>query len=101
MSKILALVLVLAISVNAAVIPFDKSAVEQIFQNKKAAVFLFTNGNEQSQTAQEAFTAFSETNPEGVILTQSDKNDGHGFFDRLAEYLGVNTNNVPAVLYFG
>lgn len=31
----------------------------------------------------------------------SDKNDGHGLFDRLAEYLGVNTNTVPSVLYLG
>lgn len=45
--------------------------------------------------------AFDATNPEGVLLTLSDKNDGHGLFDRLAEYLGVDVNNVPAVLYLG
>lgn len=36
-----------------------------------------------------------------MILALSDKNDGHGLFDRLAEYLGVDVSNVPAVLYLG
>lgn len=64
-------------------------------------MFLFTNGNDQSKSAQEALEAVDATNPEGVVLTLSDKNDGHGLFDRLAEYLGVNTENVPAVLFLG
>lgn len=101
MSKTLILALILVLYVNAEILPFDNSAVEKIFQNKKPALFLFTNGNEESQAAQEAFRAFDETNPEGAILTISDKNDGHGLFDRLAEYLGVNTNNVPAILFLG
>lgn len=36
-----------------------------------------------------------------MLLTLSDKEDGHGLFDRLAEYLGVNLDKVPTVLYFG
>lgn len=58
MTKTLILSLILVFYINAAVIPFDNNAVEKIFQNKKAALFLFTNGNEESQAAQEAFTAF-------------------------------------------
>ena len=101
MNKIIILALIAVLYVNAEVLPFDNSAVEKIFQNKKAALFLFANDNEQSEIAKAALTSFDETNPEGVLLTLSDKNDGHGLFDRLAEYLGVNTENVPAVLYFG
>ena len=52
MSKILLISFILTLYVNSAVIPFDKNAVEQIFQNKKSALFLFTNGNEASLTAQ-------------------------------------------------
>jgi hypothetical protein len=29
----------------------------------------------------------------------SSKNDGHGLFERLAEYLGVNIADPPKVLY--
>lgn len=90
MGKIL-LLIVVAVTINAAVLPFDKEAVERIFQSKQPALFLFTNDNEASQSAQKAFSDYETTNPEGFILTQTDKNDGHGFFDRLAEYLGVNT----------
>lgn len=46
MNKILILTLILAVYVNSTVIPFDNSAVEQIFQNKKAALFLFTTNND-------------------------------------------------------
>lgn len=101
MTKSIILAICLVAAINAAVLPFDNSAVEKIFQNKKAALFLFTNDNTESQAAQEAFNGLDATNPEDVILTLSDKNDGHGLFDRLAEYLGVKTNNVPAVLYLG
>lgn len=101
MIKTLLLLALMTLYINSAILPFDKSAIEQIFQNKNPALFLFTNGNDQSSSAQYAFNAFAETNPEGLILTQSDKNDGHGFFDRLAEYLGVNPADVPTVLYLG
>ena len=52
MNKILILIIILALYVNAKVIPFDNSAVEQIFQNKKAALFLFTTNDDQSRAAQ-------------------------------------------------
>lgn len=34
-------------------------------------------------------------------MAHSDKNDGHGLFDRLSEYLGVKADAAPVVLYFG
>lgn len=48
MSKIIILALLAILYVNAEVVPFDNSAVEKIFQNKQAALFLFSNDNEQS-----------------------------------------------------
>lgn len=51
MNKILILSLILALYVNAEILPFDNNAVEKIFQNKNPALFLFTNGNDQSNQA--------------------------------------------------
>jgi hypothetical protein len=34
-------------------------------------------------------------------LSVSTRNDGNGLFERLAEYLGVNINATPQVLYLG
>lgn len=45
MSKTLFLALVFVVYVNAAILPFDNTAVEKIFQNKSPALFLFTNDN--------------------------------------------------------
>ena len=89
MKLILSLALLLVI-LNAEVIPFDNSAIDKIFQQKKSAVFLFLGDETAEAAALDAFKAFDETTPE-VILALSTKNDGHGLFDRLAEYLGVNT----------
>jgi len=47
----------------------------------------------------EAFKTYDSTNPE-IILSVSSKEDGHGLFDRLAEFLGVDTNATPQVLLF-
>lgn len=97
MKLILSLALLLVV-LNAEVIPFDNSAIDKIFQQKKSAVFLFLGDETAEAGALDAFKAFDETAPE-VILALSTKNDGHGLFDRLAEYLGVNTQNTPQVLF--
>lgn len=34
-------------------------------------------------------------------MTVSKPNDGHGLFERLAEYVGVDTSSTPKVLYLG
>ena len=83
MLKTLVLAAILVLFVNSEILPFDNGAVEKIFQNKQAALFLFTTDNEASTSAKEAFTALDATSP-SVILTLSDKNDGFGLFDRLA-----------------
>ncbi len=69
--------------VNSEVIPFDNSAIEKIFQNKKSALFLFASDNEASTNAKSAFNALDEAGTD-VILTVSEPTDGHGLFDRLA-----------------
>lgn len=98
--KLLLLTLALLAILNAEVLPFDNGAIEKIFQQKKSALFLFIGDEEAETSASDAFKAFDETNPD-VILAISSKNDGHGLFDRLAEYLGVNTDSTPQVLYLG
>ncbi len=51
MFKTLVLATILVLFVNAEIVPFDNGAVEKIFQNKQAALFLFTNDNEASTAA--------------------------------------------------
>ena len=43
MNKAIIISILLVIFVNAEILPFDNSAVEKIFQNKAAALFLFTD----------------------------------------------------------
>jgi len=99
MKLILVVALLLAL-LNAEILPFDNTAIEKIFQQKTAALFLFIADDEAEAEALAAFQQLDQTNPE-VILTLSRKNDGHGLFDRLAEYLGVDTASTPRVLYLG
>lgn len=51
--------LAVLIFASAAVIPFDNAAVDKIFQQKNAALFLFLNDEATATTALEAFTAYS------------------------------------------
>eukprot|EP00178_Gracilaria_changii_P017967 TRINITY_DN5128_c0_g3_i1.p1 TRINITY_DN5128_c0_g3~~TRINITY_DN5128_c0_g3_i1.p1 ORF type:complete len:130 (-),score=15.03 TRINITY_DN5128_c0_g3_i1:465-854(-) len=99
-TKTLVTLLVVLLVANCEVIPFDNNAIEKVFQQKNPALFLFTSSNDASAAAKAAFAEFDETSP-SVILTVSDPDDGHGLFDRLAEYLGVDAKNTPAILYMG
>ena len=99
-TQTLVAILTFLLVVNSEVIPFDNNAIEKIFQQKNPALFLFTSSNDASTAAKAAFTELDESAP-NVILTLSDADDGHGLFERLAEYVGVDTKNVPTVLYMG
>jgi protein disulfide isomerase len=88
----------LLVLLSAAVLPFDNSAIEKIFQQKSAALFLFIGDDAAEASALEALNAYDATSP-SVVLAVSTKNDGHGLFDRLAEYLGVDTSATPTVLF--
>jgi protein disulfide-isomerase A1 len=94
--KLIAL-LALLVLLQAEIVPFDNSAIDAIFQQKKSALFLFLGDEAAEADAHEALKAYDETSPD-LVLTLSTKNDGHGLFERLAEYLGVNTDQTPAVL---
>lgn len=48
MSKSILICLLFVLYVNSEIFPFDNKAVEKIFQNKNAALFLFTNDNDKS-----------------------------------------------------
>lgn len=100
MYKLLLVTLCVFIITQAEVLPFDNSAIEKIFQEKKAALFLFSSSNDASTAAKAAFAELDEAGA-NVILTNSDSEDGNGLFDRLGEYLGVNTKETPQVLYMG
>lgn len=36
-----------------------------------------------------------------MLLTVSDSNDGYGLFEKFAEYLGIEPQNTPTVVYLG
>ncbi len=96
--KILLLVALIMTAVFAEVIPFNNDAIEKVFKESNDALFLFLGDEEAEAGTLEAFKAYDATNP-GFVLTVSSKNDGHGLYDRLAEYLGVDTSSTPKVLY--
>jgi thiol-disulfide isomerase/thioredoxin len=61
-------------------------------------LFLLLGDENAEAAALSAFTAYDSTNP-NVILSVSSKNDGNGLYERLSEYLGLNTGSTPSVLY--
>ena len=62
---------------------------------------LFASDNEESTNAKEALKALDEAGVDDVVLSVSSARDGHGLFDRLAEYVGVDTSSTPKFLYLG
>lgn len=99
-SKTIIAILAIVLIVNTEVIPFDNTAIEKVFQQKNPALFLFTSDNAASKNARAALTEYDEAGS-SVVLTVSDPEDGHGLFDRLAEYLGVDPKNTPTILFMG
>jgi len=92
---LVALLVALALS---EVIPFNNEAIEKVFKDSNEALFLFVNDEEAESSAIEAFNEYDTTNP-GFFLIISTKNDGHGLFERLAEYMGVDINATPKLVY--
>ena len=101
MWKLITVALLLVTLSTSEVVPFNNDAIEKVFQQKNPALFLFTNGNDASKDAKAALNEVGESAPEGVILTNSDSEDGFGLYDRLAEYLGVDGKAAPQVLFLG
>ena len=96
--KLYLLVALLATLALSAVIPFNNDAIEKVFKDSSDALFLFQGDEEAESAALEAFKAYEATNPEFVVSVSS-KNDGHGLYERLAEYLGVDLSSTPKILF--
>lgn len=96
--KLVLLTTLLITAAFSAVIPFNNDAIEKIFKESSDALFIFIGDEAAEASALEAFNAYDATNP-GIILSVSSKNDGHGLYERLAEYLGVDTSSTPKVLF--
>jgi hypothetical protein len=93
MKQLLLLGIVMAI-ISAEVISFDKGVIDKVFKDKQ------TTGKE-SDDALAAFNQLDETHPEGVLLVHSSSEDGHGLYNRLAEYIGIDLATVPTVVFLG
>jgi len=83
----------------ATVIVFDDRAIEKIFQQGNPTIFLFHSSSDESKKAYDEFHAAAKELRGGkVLFSHSSPDDGHGHFQRLAEYIGVNTAKVPAIM---
>jgi len=100
MRQLLLLAVVMAV-VWAEIIAFNKDAVDKIFKGKENALFLFTTTGRESKDALTTFTKLAETRPEGLLLTHSDSEDGHGLYKRLVEFFGFDVSTVPTVVFRG
>jgi hypothetical protein len=100
MKGVLLLALCLAIT-SADIIAFNKDAIDKIFKDKATTLFLFTTTGKESEDALAAFNELDETSPTGILLAHSSSEDGHGLYNRLAEYIGVDLSTVPTVVYLG
>jgi protein disulfide-isomerase A1 len=83
----------------ATVIAFDDRAIEKIFQQGNPTIFLFHTNSDESKSSFDEFQAAAKELKGGkVLFSHSHPDDGHGHFQRLAEYVGVNTAKVPAIM---
>lgn len=64
---------------------------------KKPALLLFSSTNEASEAAREEFTKLSEKGVSYILTTVGE--DKEETFNRLTEFLGVDTQNLPQVIY--
>ncbi len=102
MFKQLTLVFLALALTRSEVLEFDNSVIEKVFQNSNPALFLFVQTEaEATEAALTALKEYETQSPEGLVVTVSASEDGHGLFERLAEYLGVDISATPVVLYMG
>lgn len=75
------------------VMPFEgEEPINRIFQQENAALVLFSD---KSGAHEDVFTAFAKANKNRIIFSTSRTNEGLGA--RLAEYIGIKTEEAPAV----
>lgn len=83
----------------ATVMEFDDRAIEKVFQQGNPTIFLFADETEESLTARKTFEVSAKAHKGGkVLFSISRPNDGHGHFQRLADYVGANTKKVPCIM---
>lgn len=56
--KLIVVIAILLAVLHAEVIPFDNTAIDKIFQQKKSALFLFLGDETAEASAHEAFKAY-------------------------------------------
>jgi len=77
---------------------FDDRAIEKVFQQGKPTLFLFSDEAEASRQAEKAFAEVAHLKKGKLLFSTSKANDGSGHFQKLADYLGVNTQKLPAMM---
>ncbi|EAS03751.2 protein disulfide-isomerase (macronuclear) [Tetrahymena thermophila SB210] len=80
------------------VMPFNDRAIQKVFQQGNPTLFLFSNSNEASLAAEKAFAASAEENRGKIVFSISKPDDTFGHYQKLADYIGVNTAQVPALM---
>jgi protein disulfide-isomerase A1 len=99
--RLLLLFAVVLALVSSEIISFNQNAIDKIFKDKQTTLFLFTTTGKESEDALATFTQLDETHPEGILLAHSSSEDGHGLYNRLAEFIGVDLTTVPTVVFLG
>lgn len=81
------------------VIEFDEKSIDKIFQKQTPVVFLFKNFNDQSEAAVVEFKQAADAlRDQKILFCQIDPNNKAGHFNRLAEYVGINTADLPKII---
>ncbi|EAR83184.2 protein disulfide-isomerase, putative (macronuclear) [Tetrahymena thermophila SB210] len=80
------------------VMPYNGRAIERVFQQDNPTLFLFSNSNEASLAAEKAFAASAEENRGKIVFSISKPDENFENQEKLAQYIGVNTAQVPALL---
>lgn len=64
------------------------------------ACFLFGGESEAAIAAEKAFELAAKSNKNKLLFSISKSNDGIGYFERLAEFVGVDVQTVPVLMIF-
>ena len=90
------LMAVLLISVNTELVEFGEKAVNEIFKEKRNSFILFTSSENT-----EAKEKFSQSAAEDIVnvYTIVDKDSSADHFKRFSEYLGIEVEPAPSLVY--
>ena len=77
------------------VIDFNEDYIEPIFGDKKAALFLFRNAEDNDAPYVKVFENFAKENKGEILFVKSGVSDG--IQSRLGEFIGLDSTQLPAV----